>query len=131
MFVSLEGDDYTIEPFSVEITASEVDTQSLETMCRSIQLVPDVLIEANEDIQLQLITANTCVNLTITSAVVIIQDVVRENYRRQEYSLLYFPPLHCSLIHRVKLLPTHLWISQQECPVETRQRKIWSSLVRH
>ena len=127
--MSLEGDDYTIEPFSVEITASEV--VSLETVCHSISLIPDVLIEANEDIQLQLVTVNTFINVNIASAVVIIQDVVRKNYRHQscmykyEYtSLLCSAPFHCSLMHRVKLLPIHSWISQQSCPVEGRQKKI-------
>ena len=75
MFVSLEGEDYTIEPFSVEITASDV--VSLETMCHSITLISDDLIEADEIIQLQLVTANPFINVNIDSAVVIIQDVVR------------------------------------------------------
>ena len=134
--MSLEGDDYTIESFSVEITASEV--VSLETVCHSIALIPDVLIEVDEDIQLQLVTVNTFINVNIASAVVIIQDVVRKNYRHQSYtykykyaSLLCFPPFHCSLMRQVKLLPIHSWISQQSCPVEVRRRKILTSLVGH
>ena len=74
MFASLEGDDYTITPFSVEAPASV--TTTLGTECHSIALIPDVVLEANETILLQITTANPFVNFNINSAVVIIQDVV-------------------------------------------------------
>ena len=96
MFVSLEGADYNIEPFSVEITASE--TVSLGTVCHSIVLIGDDLIEADETIQLQLITANSFINFIIDSAVVIIQDVVRtielQNVSHENglFILLHSPP---------------------------------------
>ena len=66
-----EGDDYNA-PFPVEINNTTMDS-----VCYTISLMTDNMLEENETIHLQLSSAESFVSLTQNSAVITIIDSVR------------------------------------------------------
>lgn len=75
--MSLEGDDYTVEPFSGDFTATEYE--SADSICRNISLHEDILSEEDETIEILINTADSFVTLTQDRAIVTIHDVVTRN----------------------------------------------------
>lgn len=70
-----DGTDYDIEPFSVELTASEYT--SMDSVCHTIVLHEDLLLEETETIVFELISTNSFVINNQSSAVFNIIDMVR------------------------------------------------------
>lgn len=74
-FFFTDGTDYDVEPFSVELTASEYI--SMDSVCNSIVLREDALLEVTETIVFELNSINSFVVISQSSAVFNILDTVR------------------------------------------------------
>lgn len=83
--------DYDVELFSLEFTASEYN--SMNSVCHSIMLHEDLLLELTETILFELNSTNSFVIINQNSAVFTIQDSVR--YLHNKHKCLHVKTVFC------------------------------------
>ena len=70
----IEGEDYDVEPYSVEFAASEFE--SLDTLCHNVTVHQDLLLEPDEAIEFQLNSPDSFTVFNPGSAIFTIVDSV-------------------------------------------------------